>query len=167
MVKRRKSFDLSKPAVKPKSIGISIDRVEETISLDLALTELNDIDALERVNKIFTEKSSSKLQVLLRYLKFIKKKTVLLQAVELLKNKSVALSVRTPDHKIVRTVRICDIAFVELSKRAETLNPKYDFLDSLSLPNFSDQELTQAYKKLKVIFEKEVLSPKTESTPVH
>lgn len=122
--------------------------VDEVITLDLALTELGKMDALTRIEQYFKENKKEELLALLRYLKFVNNKAILLQAVELLKDKSNAEERGFPGRPPVYT-RMCDEALVALEERAGITGQA----DSrLLAPHFSDKELIAAYEKLKTTF---------------
>lgn len=152
--RRRKTFPMSPNAVKKGQGGEAPrDTSSEVVTLDLALVELGRADALKRVKRLFTQKQTDELLDLLRYLKYVENKTVLSQTVELLKNKEQAEVVRTShDNSILDYSRVCDEALVALYKRAKLpLTKKNQNFDYIA-PRFSDQELTQAYKRLNAVF---------------
>lgn len=123
-----------------------IDRTRESVALDLGLIEMQDAEALQRVKLLLQHNKTEEVTALLQFLKFVRNKTVLMGAVELLHNKNIAQqSFSANDNSVVSSVRVCDKALLELRSRFDGTPRPFSF----ELPNFSDAKLEAAYQKYK------------------
>ena len=123
-----------------------IDRTRESVALDLGLVEMKDAQALQRVKALFQRNETKEVVSLLQFLKFVRNRTVLMGAVELLHNKNISQqSFDVNDNSVTYSARVCDEALPELRSRFDGTQPSF----SPQLPNFSDEELEAAYQKYK------------------
>lgn len=122
---------------------------ERILTIDLALTELGEPGALARITARFKKRNVEELITLVQYLKFVDNKTILLQSVELLKDKRSMwqTSVAGPPGVVPHAVRVCDEAYKALQDRAGVAVP-----GSSSPTHFSDKQLSEAYTKFKTLF---------------
>ena len=117
---RRASF---KPVSnEPKPAGVAPDySFARVISVGLALVELGDKDALDRIQQVFARHDKDKLDYLLGHLKFVENKTVLRECVELLKDKQRLYTMPDPppgSDYMVSNKRICDLVAESLCHKA-------------------------------------------------
>ncbi len=123
---------------------------QKMMALDLALVELGDAPALERVSQSFASGEPGKVVALLHYLKFVNNKTVLAAAIAQLQNQAVAQEFHSETGDHVTSVRVCDVALPLLRSRfavkGKTSGVLHDPTD-----RYSDAEILDASQKCLVV----------------
>ncbi len=141
--KRRLTFDTQKKQLDEKPSPFANDWKEQIMSLDLALMELGDNKALERITQAFIDGNPKKVLALLRYLKFVNNKTVLSLAIGQLQNKAVVQMFYSTDGEILSSIRVCDSVLPLLQTR---FSPSEEVRFERPHP-YSDTELNDAAQK--------------------
>jgi len=120
---------------------------DEVITIDLVLIELGKTDAFARVKNSFALRKVENLLAVLRYIKSIQNRTILLQVVELLKDKGNAREIGVAGEPPQFT-RLCDEAL-------QALNSKVSLSGQVIYGpprRYSDQELAKAYERFKKLY---------------
>ncbi|MBV9471210.1 MAG: hypothetical protein JOZ57_18375, partial [Abitibacteriaceae bacterium] len=120
------------------------------VCCDLSLARLGDAAALGRVQSYLKQEGSKQQEFIFDAIRWINEKAVLLQMVELLKDKHNLKKINFEHYGATQTIylRVCDVALKALNYKAGFSNHYY--LDPTD--KVSDAELERAYPKLKQFF---------------